>query len=317
MSDYLSRAHRTHRSFAFFLALPVFTVSVLACMKLSDSTVVTSSQAHRVDGSVIYGLDNRREFYEETNPALRRAAESTLALIKTTELKNNGDGSVSIRGENFGQKNFLCETERFREQDTAAFCTGFLVAPDIIMTAGHCITSLLSCQETSFVFGFAYSMPHVAPFRVPETSVYSCQQLVRSHVESDGVDFALIRLDRPVQGRLPLTLRRSGTVNPGDDLSVLGHPAGLPLKIADGAKVRRLEADKGYFVANLDTYGGNSGSPVLNMSTYEVEGILVRGERDYVLNEEGDQLCYMSNVCPDDQCRGEDVTIISETLKHF
>ena len=36
-----------------------------------------------------------------------------------------------------------------------------------------------------------------------------------------------------------------------------------------------------YFTANLDTYRGNSGSPVFNAITHKVEGVLVRGEQDF------------------------------------
>ena len=45
-------------------------------------------------------------------------------------------------------------------------------------------------------------------------------------------------------------------------LVVIGHPSGLPTKIADGAWVRNNESEY-YFVTNLDTFGGNSGSAVL------------------------------------------------------
>jgi hypothetical protein len=62
-------------------------------------------------------------------------------------------------------------------------------------------------------------------------------------------------------------------------------------------------------VANLDTYGGNSGSPVFNHRTGEVEGILVRGENDYVYDP--GQGCQVSNRCASDVCRGEDVTYIT------
>jgi hypothetical protein len=61
-------------------------------------------------------------------------------------------------------------------------------------------------------------------------------------------------------------------------------------------------------VANLDTYGGNSGSPVFNATNHQVEGILVRGENDFVTNGS----CYVSLVCPTTGCRGEDVTRCSE-----
>ena len=48
------------------------------------------------------------------------------------------------------------------------------------------------------------------------------------------------------------------------------------------AERRSQQSADAFFVANLDTYGGNSGSPVFNSDTHEVEGILVRGEADFV-----------------------------------
>ena len=88
---------------------------------------------------------------------------------------------------------------------------------------------------------------------------------------------------------------------------MIGHPCGLPQKFADGATVRD-NTPKAFFVANLDTYGGNSGSPVFNSSNQAVEGILVRGENDFVTNG----TCFVSLVCPTTGCRGEDVTRASE-----
>jgi hypothetical protein len=84
-----------------------------------------------------------------------------------------------------------------------------------------------------------------------------------------------------VAGRRPLAVRSAGRVAKGQPLFVIGHPNGLPTKFADGAQVRG-NAHKDFFVANLDTYGGNSGSPVFNAVSLEVEGILVRGENDFV-----------------------------------
>jgi hypothetical protein len=40
-----------------------------------------------------------------------------------------------------------------------------------------------------------------------------------------------------------------------------------------------------------------------------VEGILVRGERDYVLDSVSN--CYRPKVCKMNECRGEDVTRIT------
>ena len=65
-----------------------------------------------------------------------------------------------------------------------------------------------------------------------------------------------------------------------------------------------------FLVANLDTYGGNSGSAVFNATDGKIEGVLVRGEMDYVFKNG----CRISNVCATDACRGEDVTLIERVL---
>jgi hypothetical protein len=47
---------------------------------------------------------------------------------------------------------------------------------------------------------------------------------------------------------------------------------------------------------------------VFNQATGDVEGILVRGDTDFVFNGE----CRISNVCSTNGCRGEDVTRVSQ-----
>ena len=146
----------------------------------------------------------------------------------------------------------------------------------------------------------------VLPTAVPEEDVYGCKELIGREQVGDGADWALVRLDRKVVGHAPLKLDLSGSIEKGAPVVVIGHPAGLPTKIAGGAAVRDA-SNPGFFVANLDTYGGNSGSAVFNELSGLVVGILVRGEEDYVMK--GD--CRVSNVCANDACRGEDVTKIA------
>ena len=117
---------------------------------------------------------------------------------------------------------------------------------------------------------------------------------------------------RPAIGHRP---GREQAVEPqiGDPLVVIGHPAGLPLKVADGANVRSIGLSGQHFVANLDTYGGNSGSAVLNGVTGDVEGILVRGEMDFIYQNG----CRVSNRCLNDSCRGEDVTLFERVIPYL
>lgn len=75
------------------------------------------------------------------------------------------------------------------------------------------------------------------------------------------------------------------------------------MKVAGDGSIRDNHPE-GYFVAELDTGGGSSGSPVLSLETGIVEGIVVRGERGYETNGE----CWINRRCVAETCRGEDVT---------
>lgn len=259
---------------------------------------------------VIYGDDNRLDLFEVENTLHRELAGSTVALISNHKIRDNGNGTSNVSTSNFGSEYGLCSDEPFREQSTAAFCSGFLVADDIVVTAGHCIRSASSCQNTSFVFGFAVQQEGVMPSTVNSEDVYTCGEMIHSEVQGNGADFAVIRLDRPVMNRAPLRMRESGTLPIADPLVVIGHPSGLPTKVAAGATIRSHR--NGYFVANLDTYGGNSGSAVFHDTSGEIEGILVRGETDFVRRNG----CTTSNRCSESGCRGEDVTTIAEVLPY-
>ena len=260
---------------------------------------------------VLYGADDRLNLYQVKHPLLRELAESTVALFDGADLSVSQDApdrfQLALRS--YGERLNLCKEEPFREEPIGAFCSGSLVAPDVVMTAGHCVRTLAACQGARFVFGFSIKEAGRMPTSVARSDVYSCAKILGRKEEDPGADWALVQLDRPVSGRKPLGVNRGGRIAKGTPLLVIGHPSGLPTKVAGGASVRD-ETPQGYFVANLDTYGGNSGSEVFNAQTGLVEGILVRGEVDYVTKGE----CRVSNQCADDGCRGEDVTKVGETL---
>jgi hypothetical protein len=252
---------------------------------------------------VIYGTDDRKDLYQVTDADVLALAKSVAALVKSADLGRNADGSYTLATTAYGDEYDLCGSEPFVSQPLGCFCTGFLVAPDVIATAGHCAKSAKGLASFRFVFGFRMKSSSSAVTRFPKDDVYKGIALIGREQVDDGPDWALVRLDRPAAGRQPLAFRRTGKVADAASLFVIGHPNGLPAKFADGAAMRG-NAKPAFFTANLDTYGGNSGSPVFHAKTREVEGILVRGENDFVSNG----TCNVSLVCPNTGCRGEDVT---------
>ena len=267
----------------------------------------------------IYGPDNRIELYNAAPDTFKMAA-SVVSLWDASRVKQDAAGKTfTLTTENFGARLNLCPGEKFREQPIGAFCSGSLVGPDMIMTAGHCVTDETKCRSTKIVFGFALAKAGgTATTKMAQSEVYTCKKIVKRFIGGEpgsanpagqnlGPDYALIQLDRKVTGHTPLPVNRTDSIKKGDKLMVIGHPVGLPLKIAAGASVR--DASKvGYFVADLDTFGGNSGSPVFNTATRLIEGILVRGDEDFLTSPAG---CTTMATYAQTGGRGEDVTKIS------
>lgn len=254
---------------------------------------------------VVYGDDNRSDLYEVQSEEVRAVAASTVALISKEHLQNNDSNGYYHRGTTLGKEKKLCSEERFFNQPTLSDCSGFLVGEDLVVTAGHCILSAKSCNSFYFVFDYKMDNAHVGPKFSSYDDVYSCKKIVERKL-NDVTDYALIRLNRPVKNRQPLRLQ-TRPAQVGDAVYTIGYPSGLPTKVVNSATVRASYSE--YFVANLDAFGGNSGSAVFNEATNEVIGILVRGDDDFKYDRA--RSCNVTNHCEDDSCSGEDITHIS------
>ena len=249
----------------------------------------------------IYGVDNRQDFFHMP-PAVKPFAESSVALVESKDLVKDGTGWRLLTTV-FGDDYDLCSQEPFRAQPLGCFCSGILVAPDIIATAGHCVDDAAHLKKIRFVFGFRMTSASKVRSTFGADDVYTGVKLVGRQLTQSGIDWALVQLDRVVKGRKPVAFRTSGKIGGTAEVFVIGHPCGLPQKYADGAAVKQ-NTNASYFSATLDTYGGNSGSPVFNAATTKLEGLLVRGQTDFV--KVGN--CHVSKVFPTTGSQGEDVT---------
>lgn len=277
---------RTPRTFLGYILLSLLSHEVIvntlknAVLLLS----VCSSVAHASGmQKVIYGADNRQEVRDYSNPAFRAKAQAVAGMVQMSDLNMSSENNILFDLENTLERSMrVCADERFADQATLPVCSGFLVAPDILVTAGHCITGPRSCSDFAWVFDYVEGTEEINP-----ADVYRCKEIIGQR-QTLGIfakkDYAVIRLDRRSE-RQPLAYRKSGKIDKGESVLVIGHPSGLPMKIADGAEVRVTTWNT--FRADLDTYGGNSGSPVLNERTGLVEGILVSGAQDYVVDRSG------------------------------
>ncbi len=258
--------------------------------------------------AVIYGNDDRLDYTEVADQDLRDMARSTVALIDNDHLVYDSVfDKFNLEHENSGIT--LCGTEKFRKQPLWAHCSGTLVAPDLIITAGHCVENARDCKNTKFVFDYTEFEKNMVMTAFPAANVYGCKEIIHTTQNKNGADFAIVRLERDVKGRPPLAISERA-VTYHDAVMMIGHPAGMPTKFTMNGKVRNLLPEN-YFAISIDAFSGNSGSGIFDQATHKIVGVLARGENDY----ERENGCYFSKKCDEDGCRGEDVTKVSEIIK--
>ena len=251
---------------------------------------------------VVYGLDDRMDYLHMT-PVHAELSKATAVMVNNIRLKKSEDHYLLSKKtlKDYG----VCSDQRFIDQPIAGSCTGFLIGPKTLVTAGHCIQTMSDCKIHRWLFNYQYEKNF--SYEVNSEDVYTCIKIIkRGFTHSKAIDFAIVELDREKSDVTPLKLRSSGSISTNDKTFVIGYPTGLPVKYAGHGSVRTVKNHS--FVTNLDTFAGNSGSPVFNEQTLTVEGILIRGENDYIYDPKRD--CKKVKICNENRCEGETVSSI-------
>lgn len=260
---------------------------------------------------VVYGEDDRREYFEVSSPDLRAIAEEVLVIVPSEAVQFGGD-EVQLVAPTLGKRAHLCEGEPFFEQPAAGFCTAALAAPDLVLTAGHCLFGA-NCDEMFLVRGYLYEEEGVLR-ALQASDVYACAEVVAERVPmpgEGGVDYAWLRLDRAVTGAVPLALKSEPPrLAEGDPVIAIGASEGLPVKVDQGGRVGRPHAtEAATFTVTTDTFIGGSGSPLFDRDLNWI-GVLDRGATDYAQTAAD---CNARTVLPDSvDAAVEEVTYVSK-----
>ncbi|MBP6236529.1 MAG: trypsin-like peptidase domain-containing protein [Saprospiraceae bacterium] len=262
---------------------------------------------------VIYGEDDRYNVYEQIiTPELKNDADKVACLIKKDKIQLNADSTYSlVYAKKFGDTRSFCDKEKFVKEPVISFCSGFAVSEKLFITAGHCV-DYNTLGDFFIVYGYRMNSENAAITVINKNDIYEPVGIIKR--EKDGTkDYAVIQVKQPISKNRIAPYRKSGKISDKDTVHVIGHPSGLPLKVTLNANVYK-NVYPNFFTINSDTYQGNSGSPVFNSTTHNVEGILVRGETDFRFDEI--MRCTTSNICPINlgNCLGEDVTRVSQFI---
>lgn len=204
-----------------------------------------------------------------------------------------------------GKRYNLCPGEAFAEQPVTGAGTAFISGDSSMITALHVFQRPL--KHYAVVFGYKIiSRTGVVDVFVDKKDVYFLKEVIKKNSEQDVAEFTVERsFNRPV-----LQIENSMAVTKEkNEIYMVGYPSGLPLKIALNASVTQND-NPFYFYTTLDSFQGNSGSPVFNFYTNKVIGILVSGEIDYKFNGH----CNEAPLCFYPFCLGEKVVRIENVF---
>jgi hypothetical protein len=229
-------------------------------------------------------------------------------MIFPDNLDESRPDDIRFLAPTLAQDQNVCPDQRFVDQPVPVVCSGTLVDDDLVLSAAHCVRDLARCQALRFVFGFYLSAKNQLA-RVTRDDVFRCRRLVTAHREVSPatiLDYAVVQLDRPATPRFrPAPVKRAvEPVSPGEPLTLLGFPGGLPAKISPGGfALDRREGVLDFFTASVDGFEGNSGAGIFDRQGRLV-GIDSRGGDPHRLRGG----CHVVRMLPPDGSEGSEVS---------
>ncbi|MET3026049.1 serine protease [Flavobacterium sp. UW10123] len=236
---------------------------------------------------------------------IHRVSESVAMIIEKRNLIKISESTYQLNTTNtLGKLYNLCQGEPFSKQVVVGTGTAFIIGVNEMMTAGHVFQGPL--KDYAVVFGYrVINTLGTAESSIPAEDIYFLSEIIKN---DSNLDVAVFKTDRPIK-RPILSYEKSSLLQKGNEIYMLGYPMGLPQKLAINADISD-DSNYQFFYTSLDSFQGNSGSPVFNLKSHKLIGILVSGMIDYELR--GD--CYKSVSCRPPYCLGEKVIRIELIL---
>lgn len=262
-----------------------------------DSTPSELANISTETTAVIYGEDSRQEI----SPALAELAQSVAVIFPNNRLRQFNSEYFLLNSKSLRDSEKLCPGERFEYQPILGTCTGALVGPDLVLTAGHCVSAPEVCK--TYAVSFGWDLKKAQTGILAKKEIFHCKRILEIQDNPyQGLDYALIQLDRKVNAPI-LKIHKGGIT---EKLLSLSHPHGLPLKADYATAYEPYKHSTNMFKVQVDTSHSSSGSPLFN-NRKEIVGVLSMGNMDFAdasYRVQG-ETCRRIEVCKGYECTGQ------------
>lgn len=237
----------------------------------------------KIFASIFYG-DDRKDFHEIKEPKIKELSASIPSLIQKEKLIEKDDHwQINTKSlENSSYK--FCSDANFAQEKLLANCSASLIAPDLVLTAAHClekdwVESIYHPRAYMIVFDYKKTHKDEEITKLPKENVYEIEDNMPLYEYSwnNMLDVAILKLKRPVTDRRPIKLNLNHDYSTATPLFVFGYPLGVSQKLTDESNIISVGETQNSFRHYLDTFSVNSGSAIFDKDTYEIIGVHVRG----------------------------------------
>ncbi len=287
-------------------------------------TILCILSAHSTAFGAFTTQDDRVEASLSTDSIIRTTNFAVATMIADYAIKKSWIGRLTISGNSLKSLYNTCQGERFAEQLAVGTCSGVLIAPQTLLTAGHCVNSQFDCDANRWVFNFDTTDPTAMKIETSAKSIFRCKRVVATHytqyAQEENPDYAVIELDRPAIGITPVKISKMSIDELFDSqprLFSITATSGQPKKLSENIYIPNsvevsiqekvgvraiwdISAMKKWayvvdkFFTTTSFSHGSSGGPIFDAFTGDLVGIIVGVGSQPFTSTEGAHSCSRS-----------------------